>query len=606
MLSKFWLSGTPAEGASRVFRISGDMAKKTKTRPKQPAAAKRAAPAPKHPKQALDSHKRGLAALERGETQKALALFQKALAAAPGHPGFETNAGVALELLGRHEEALAAFERALAAAPNLAEAYMGAGTSLRNLGRFAESRARLERGIEIAPADPTLKALLAIVLLTLGELEKAWPLYESRRDPGFRNPGRVEVPFPDRKEWHGEPLAGRTLALAAEQGIGDSILAARFAPLLAATGAKVLLLAQPPLKRLFAGLRGVERVLTTGDRLPAKAHDCWVLPMSVPRQLGIRRPADIPARVPYLAPDADAVKAWRERLADKGEILRVGLVWAGSTQYPGDAGRSIAFEKLAPLGVDGVRLVSLQWGERAADAKGSSLDAPAQGDLADSAALYENLDLVISVDSAPAHLAGALGLPAWTLLPGVPHWCWMLGREDSPWYPTMRLLRQEKSGDWAPVIARAARELKALVTALRPLGARAARGRAGVGAIVRAAQAEFTARKLPEAERTFRAALGLMPDHPDALHGLGAIALKVRKPAEAQRFLVAALASARRRGATPAAVAVVLAHAGQALRQLGQADKAAAAYRESLKLASNEQVARWLSEVSRRREMGSG
>lgn len=577
------------------------MVKKAKSKPKRPAAAKRAAPAPKIPKQALESHKRGLEAFERGKSAQALELLAKAVALAPGHPGFQVNLGVALETLGRSEEALAAFERALALAPAMPDAHLGAGVALRNLGRYAEARERLEQGLAIAPGDATLRTSLGIVLLTLGELEKAWPLYESRRDPGFRNPDRVAVPppFSSRTEWQGEPLEGKTLVLCAEQGIGDEILACRFAPLLAAQGAKVILAVQPPLKSLLKSVPRVERVLSSGDKLPARELDYWTLPLSVPRRLGIRVPADVPGRLPYLAADAKAVAAWRERLGERGETLRVGLVWAGRPSYPGDARRSIPFAELAPLGVEGVRLVSLQWGERAAEARAAGLETPEQGDMADSAALCENLDLLISVDTAPAHLAGALGLPVWTLLPSVPHWCWMLGREDSPWYPTMRLLRQEKSGEWAPAIARAARELKALVTALRPRGARTARGRAGVGAIVRAAQGEFTAGKLPEAERIFRAALGLMPDHPDALHGLGAIALKVRKPAEAQRFLVAALASARRRGATPAAVAVVLAHAGQALRQLGQADKAAAAYRESLKLAPNEQVARWLGEVSR-------
>jgi tetratricopeptide (TPR) repeat protein len=525
---------------------------------KRKPAGRKAKAAPKYPKKALDAHKQGLAALERGKTEQALALFEKALADAP----------------------------------KLAEACMGAGTALRNLGRYAESRAMLERGLEVAPGDPTIKALLGSVLLTLGEYEKAWPLYESRRDPGFRNPARVEVPFADRREWQGEPLEGKTLALAAEQGIGDSILSARFAPMLAAKGAKVLLLAQPPLKTLLQSMPGVERVLTTGDKLPAKAHDWWTFPLSVPRHLGIRRPADVPARVPYLAPRADAVKAWRERLGDKGETLRVGLAWAGSAKYPGDALRSIAFEKLGPLATEGVRLVSLQWGERAADARG--IEAFDQGDLADSAALYANLDLVVSVDSAPAHLAGALGLPAWTLLPYVPHWCWGLGRDDTPWYPQMRLFRQDARRAWEPVIERAARELKALVAALR---AHKVRGRAGAMALVRAGQRALGAQRLPEAERAFRAALALLPDQADALHGLAVIALKVKKPKEAQAFLARALASARRTGAPPAGVAALLAHAGQALRQLGQPAKAIAAYRQSLRIAPNDQVARWLKDV---------
>jgi ADP-heptose:LPS heptosyltransferase len=269
--------------------------------------------------------------------------------------------------------------------------------------------------------------------------------------------------------WNGEDLAGRTVLLHGEQGYGDTIQGLRYVPLVAARGGRVVLEVPAPLARVAASVSGVAEFVTAGQALPRFDLVCPML--SLPRALGTTLET-IPADLPYLAPPAEAVAQWRERLGGPG--LRIGIAWAGSALHRSDAQRSIEIETLAPLlKTKGVRWFSLQVGERAADLArlpaGLITDlAPRLSDFADTAAALANLDLLISVDTAVVHLAGALARPAWVMLRARPDWRWMLEREDTPWYPSLRLFRQRERGDWDEVVARVRAALENLITSPAP------------------------------------------------------------------------------------------------------------------------------------------
>lgn len=462
----------------------------------------------------------------------------------------------------------------------------------------------MRQAVAERPADPDLRLNLGLMLLTAGRWKEAWPLYEARHDPKLKHVNRLQPPFQGRRPWRGEPLEGKRIVLVPEQGFGDELMSCRFAPVLAAKGAKVILAVQPPLKALMKTLPGIVRVATHGERLAASEHDYWAYPLTVAALLGIE-PSTIPSAVPYLAAEPERVARWRKRLGPRRHELRVGIAWRGRNDTSYDRSRNLALAQLAPLAaVDGVRLVSLQHGEPNADAGAPGAppvwvpDGEPLGDFADAAALAASLDLVISIDSSPGHLAGSLGLPAWTLVPAPPDWRWFTKRQDTPWYPTMRLLRQPAPGDWAPVMARAARELAGIVAALRAVKARG--GAEGRREVVKAGHALLARGRLRDAERAFRAAIAWLPDEPNALHGLGMVAIRARKPRAARSLLAAALRSAQRRRAPGGALSLMLAHLGQALRQSGERDHAANAYRESLKLAPNAQVKAWLGELEGR------
>jgi hypothetical protein len=258
-------------------------------------------------------------------------------------------------------------------------------------------------------------------------------------------------------------LEAHTLLLYTDEGFGDALQFIRYLPLLAQRCGKIIIACRPELPRLLRTMADGCEIVALGQPLPAFDFHCSLL--SLPHVFGMTL-ANIPATVPYLQADAEDTARWRRRLADHSPIVNVGLAWAGSSTNKNDRNRSMKLARLAPLGqVPGVRFISLQKGEAAAESK----TPPARmevvdwteelKDFADTAALIANLDLVIAVDTAVAHLAGAMGKPVWTLLPLVPDWRWLLEREDSPWYPSMRLFRQPSWGDWDSVITRVADSL---------------------------------------------------------------------------------------------------------------------------------------------------
>lgn len=378
---------------------------------------------------------------------------------------------LALTAGGRLWEAVAACDRAIALAPAWTEPYDGKAELLHDLARPAEALAALELSIGLDPRNPQRHWKAGLCCLQMGNYARGWPLYQARQAfmfvPRSDGPGRATRVRRDRL-WSGaEDLSGRSLFLQSEQGLGDLMQFCRYVPLLEERGARVVLSVPAQMRRVLAGLSVKTVIVSDGDPRPDTDFDCLLL--SLPAAFGTTVDT-IPSRVPYLAAEPPRVELWRDRLAAPG--FRIGVCWQGKTG-PADQGRSLPLTVLAPLaGLPGVRLISLQKPDayappaELAAARVEDLDAELDGAghaFVDSAAVMQSLDLVITVDSAVAHLAGALGVPTWVALKFAPDWRWMLGRQDSPWYPTLRLFRQPRIGDWTAVI-------EAMLQALRSGG----------------------------------------------------------------------------------------------------------------------------------------
>lgn len=384
---------------------------------------------------------------------EALDLLDRALAINPDHIESNNNRGNILRDMDRFDEALACFETALRLFPGYGDAYVNLGLALQSMGRQDDAVATLRRGLKILPENPDLHWNLALTLLQIGDYAAGWEEYEWRwRMPKFQVFARdMTQPL-----WHGEELSGRSLHLHAEQGLGDTIQFARYVAMAAAKAARVSVECNAGLRRLFAGSQGWQSVEFVDT--PPDGVDFHAPLMSLPRGFATRIET-IPGEMPYLAAPPALVDAWAERLAAT-EGFRLGIVWAGNRTYQNDAKRSLAFPELTPLlETPGCTAFSLQLDrDEAAD---GVIDLAADlGDFADTAAAIENLDLVIAVDTAVAHLAGALGRPVWTLLPAASDWRWLKNRTDTPWYPSMRLYRQQRPGDWQAVVRAVATDLR--------------------------------------------------------------------------------------------------------------------------------------------------
>jgi tetratricopeptide (TPR) repeat protein len=389
-----------------------------------------------------------------GRHDQAIEKMQAALKIQPDRLQPKVGIGLALEGKGKLAAALKYFQETAVKAYNDAPLMTHIAVVLHQLGRFDESLAAYDKALAINPGYPEAHFERGKTLLLLGQLEEGFAEYLWRwQTANFQNQRR-RSPAP---EWSGQELAGKTLLVQGEQGFGDTIQFARYLPLLAARGAKVVALVQEPLRRLFTTLPGIDSVLNLDTPMPP--HDYQTTVMSLPHLCGTTA-ATIPAEVPYLAADSKLVKTWAKKLADlPGK--KAGIVWAGRPEYTMDKLRTIPVKALLPLArVDGISLVSLQQGAPAADKTLSAFDPGELADFAETAALIACLDLVITVDTAVAHLAGALGKPVWLLVPALAEWRWGLSGEDSPWYPTMRIFRQQKVGNWADLARRVAKALQ--------------------------------------------------------------------------------------------------------------------------------------------------
>lgn len=371
-----------------------------------------------------------------GDLAAATGRWQEIVVAAPASGEAWRNLAECLVALGRDDEAEAGYRRAAELRPDKAWAFAALASFLHRMGRLAEAEAPYRQALALDPADARLRTNLGHLLLALGRYAEGWAFYESRK--GL--PGHGSDPPPISGEWQGEPLAGKRLLIWPEQGFGDQIQFARFARPLAEAGAEVTLVTPPELMALFQGL-GVTLVERTAT-MTLLAPDHWTLAMSIPYRLGIT--LQTLSGAPYLTAPADRIAKWRDRAPAGG----VGVAWRGRASHPYDRLRSLPRDELSGL-------------VRAAGRRPVDLTEPV-GDFADLAAVIAGLDLVITVDTAVAHLAGALGKPCWVLLRWAqPDWRWLQGRADSPWYDSVRLFRQTPQGGWPAVLAEVAAALEA-------------------------------------------------------------------------------------------------------------------------------------------------
>jgi tetratricopeptide (TPR) repeat protein len=546
----------------------------------------------------------GVALYELKDYEEAAKAQRKAIAANPAFAEAHSNLGNALHALRQFDGAIAAYTRATELKPDYADAWANLGTTLHHAGSFDEAIVALRRAIALSPHHANARSGLGILLLMRGDLAEGWEEYEWR----LRSSERKGPRFPERP-WQGETLAGKHIYVQAEQGFGDSLQFARHLPLLAArAGAVTLRVHQQLVGLLRESLPGIA---VRGDRGDPAPYHCDAVLLSLPFLFKTRLETT-PAEIPYLRPPAQAAQRWIKRVAQM-EGFKIGLVWAGNPEHVNDHRRSIDLDRLAPLlAVTGASFASLQHGARLADLKklkrgniGIAGLATELGDFADTAAAVDALDLIITVDTSVAHLAGALGKPVWVLLPWVTDWRWMLHREDNPWYPTMRLFRQPRGGDWTDVIARMADELAAVAqgdrTRLMPFKAEGERRAAQAAAIMAAEAARAIAPPasvaetvppghalilaeqkrrhgyLADADELARTAAAAQPDNAEAAHMLGIVAYQSGKLNEAIEQL-------RRAVAIDPNVALYHANLGEMCRLAGDAGQALAAGRRALEL----------------------
>jgi tetratricopeptide (TPR) repeat protein len=403
--------------------------------------------------------------LDRSE--EAILACRRAIDIEPTYAPAYINLGAALDAQGRFDEAVAAYRRAIEIDPIAAKAYANLAVALRAIGALDEALAASRRAVELELSSPEIRFNHAHTLLMNGHWKAGFEELRWGKQCRLWADG---YPSFEQPEWRGERFDGRTLLLFAEAGLGDTLQFVRYLPMVAERGGSILLQVQPALVPLLRDIRGVT-VIPRGEPLPP--FDLQLPLMWLPHVFGTTL-ASVPADVPYLRADAVKREEWRN-LFGSVSALKVGVVWAGNPKHKGDRQRSIAAAAVLPrLAISGVQLYSLQKEPRAADrpvlqALGDNVIdlAPRLHDFAETAAAVAALDLIISVDTSVAHLAGALGRPTWILLPYALDWRWLRDREDTPWYPTMRLFRQERPQLWTGALARASEELARLATSTR-------------------------------------------------------------------------------------------------------------------------------------------
>ena len=401
----------------------------------------------------------GLLEHDAGNFESAVHCFERAIRHHPGRY-YPAEYNLARALAGHQdlERAVEAYEKAVRWAPEHLDARLGLANMLTALGHPEAALPQLRAAVELCPDSAAANLNLSLALLQLGQWDEGWPLYQWRHKTSTGDPRLFDKPL-----WTGWPLHGERILLHSEQGLGDTLQCARYVPLVRDRGGVPILECQAPLVPLLATVEGAGHVIARGDPLPA--FDCHVPLMNLPGILQ-STPDSVPSDVPYLLASSDAAEAWRVRLArhTAPSLLRVGLTWAGNPDHANDKNRSMIPDRLNPLrDVDGIAWFGLQKGARTLPGLPLSDLGTDLTDFGETAAAILNLDLVISVDTSVAHLAGALARPVWTLLTHAADWRWLMDRADTPWYPTMRLFRQPRRGDWESVIETVRAELESLV-----------------------------------------------------------------------------------------------------------------------------------------------
>jgi len=411
--------------------------------------------------EALTNRGNALNGLKRYE--EALASYDRAIACQPSHAGAHYNRGTTLHKMKHYQEALASFDRAIQLQPAYPEAFSNRGATLWELKRHDEALESYDRAIAIEPEFPEAHWNAASLSLLTGDFARGWAEYEWRWKYQIMALARRDFIQP---LWRGEPIEGKTILLHSEQGLGDAIQFCRYVPLVAACGARVIIEIDGRLRHLMSSLDGAAQIISAGEALPEFDVHCPLL--SLPRAFNTLLET-IPSATPYLRASPELLTKWSVRLGPK-RGLRVGLIWSGNPAHHRDQARSIELSTLTPLLNADATFFSLQKDPRPADAavlagrRDVIRIADELGDFSDTAAVMEQLDLIISVDTSTVHLAGALGRPVWILLPYLPDWRWLLDRDTSPWYPTARLFRQNETRQWDTVIPRVQAALSEMVS----------------------------------------------------------------------------------------------------------------------------------------------
>ncbi|MES2792023.1 MAG: tetratricopeptide repeat-containing glycosyltransferase family protein, partial [Planctomycetota bacterium] len=414
----------------------------------------------------------GIARKDQGDLESAANSFRQAIRLKPDHATAHNSLGVVYRDQGKSDEALACYQAALRINPKYADAHNNLGNVLSDAARPDEAIASFQQAVRLKPDFADAHLNLAMSLLRAGNFQAGWPEYEWRAI--CQKPPLPVFPQP---RWDGSPLNGKTILLHGEQGLGDKLQFIRYAPLVKARGGRVIVACNKILIPILSGCAGIDEFIPVpnGD-LPH--FDVYAPLLSLPGIFGTT-PETIPAEIPYLFADPDLTRTWREKLQQTSGF-KVGIVWQGSNMNTVAVRRSMGLKHFAPLSqIEGIQLFSLQRGdgtEQLAELSGplqiddfaGRLDAET-GAFMDTAAVMMNLDLVITADTSVAHLAGGLGVPVWVALPFVSDWRWFATREDTPWYPTMRLFRQTNVGDWEGVFERIAEALQQQVAARRPV-----------------------------------------------------------------------------------------------------------------------------------------
>jgi tetratricopeptide (TPR) repeat protein len=417
----------------------------------------------------------GIMLAKLGRLDESAACFQRVICLKPDHPDAHNNLGSVREKQDKLDEAVASYQQAIRVKPDYPDAHNNLGVALWKLGRLDEAVASYQQALHFQPDYPEAQWNRSLVWLAMGHFEQGWPGYDWRwKCKEFGSMPSFKAPL-----WDGSPLDGRTILIHAEQGLGDTLQFVRYVPLVHERGGRVIMMCQPPLMRLLAHCPGIERLMAHGETPPE--IDLHVPLLSLPKLLGTTVES-VPADGTYLEADPDLVEIWRQRLgAYPG--FKIGIAWQGNPKFRLDRIRSIPLAQFAPLAdVPGVHLLSLQKGAgreqlAAPERRFSVTDLGGQmdettGAFMDTGAVMKNLDLVITSDTSVAHLAGALRVPVWLALNAVPDWRWLLNRDDSPWYPTMRLFRQTRMGHWEDVfhhMAEVLRERLASTATPRPV-----------------------------------------------------------------------------------------------------------------------------------------
>jgi FkbM family methyltransferase len=405
----------------------------------------------------------GIAFHDQERYDEAVAAYQRALKLKPHFPIALNNLGNSFRLMRRLPEAVTAFDQALAQQPDYLIAFKNKSTTLCWEGQVEAALKNYELAVQYGPDDADIHKHLGILRLLLGDFAGGWPEYEWRWKTG-----EISLPKLTRPWWDGSSLAGKTILLTPEQGLGDTIQFIRYAPWLKQRyGCQILFHSPKALRTLLSTCAGIDQWVEDPANLPP--YDCFAPLLHVPSVLG-HTSSDFPAEVPYLSAEEPRMEEWRKKLAEYRGV-KVGIVWRGSPTHQADVMRSIPLVEFAPLGrLKGVHFFSLQKLPAAEDLNmlagrlevvdlGRALDE-GTGAFVETAAVLKNLDLLITCDTAIAHVAGALGVPVWVALCNVPDWRWLTTGERSAWYPTMRLFRQQAPGDWASVVEQIAAALE--------------------------------------------------------------------------------------------------------------------------------------------------